>query len=43
MNALFYLASGTGPHPTLLLLHGFPGYEQISILPRRRGATAGTS
>ena len=22
------LASGPGPHPTVLLLHGFPGYEQ---------------
>ncbi len=24
----FYAASGAGPHPTVLLLHGFPGYEQ---------------
>lgn len=28
MNALIYTAGGTGPHPTLLLLHGFPGNEQ---------------
>jgi pimeloyl-ACP methyl ester carboxylesterase len=28
MNAVIYLASGAGPHPTLLLLHGFPGNEQ---------------
>jgi pimeloyl-ACP methyl ester carboxylesterase len=28
INALIYLASGPGPHPTLLLLHGFPGNEQ---------------
>jgi pimeloyl-ACP methyl ester carboxylesterase len=28
MNALFYLAAGAGPHPTLVLLHGFPGNEQ---------------
>jgi pimeloyl-ACP methyl ester carboxylesterase len=28
MNALLYLAAGAGPHPTLLLLHGFPGNEQ---------------
>jgi uncharacterized protein len=25
---LFLLASGTQPHPTVILLHGFPGYEQ---------------
>jgi len=28
MNALFYLAAGAGPHPTFVLLHGFPGNEQ---------------
>lgn len=28
MNGLFYLAGGAGPHPTMLLLHGFPGNEQ---------------
>ena len=28
MNGLFYLAGGPGPHPTLILLHGFPGNEQ---------------
>jgi pimeloyl-ACP methyl ester carboxylesterase len=28
MNGLFYLAGGLGPHPTLILLHGFPGNEQ---------------
>jgi len=28
MNALFYLAGGAGPHPTMVLLHGFPGNEQ---------------
>jgi pimeloyl-ACP methyl ester carboxylesterase len=28
MNAMIYTASGAGPHPTLLLLHGFPGNEQ---------------
>ena len=25
---VFYLAAGAGPHPTALLFHGFPGYEQ---------------
>jgi pimeloyl-ACP methyl ester carboxylesterase len=25
---IFLLASGTQPHPTVILLHGFPGYEQ---------------
>jgi uncharacterized protein len=28
MNGVFYLAAGTGPHPTVLLLHGFPGNER---------------
>ncbi len=28
MNALFYLAGGAGRHPTMVLLHGFPGNEQ---------------
>jgi pimeloyl-ACP methyl ester carboxylesterase len=28
VNAVIYLAAGAGPHPTLLLLHGFPGNEQ---------------
>jgi uncharacterized protein len=28
MNALFYLAGGAGPHPTIILLHGLPGNEQ---------------
>jgi len=27
MDATFYLASGEGPHRTVLLLHGLPGYE----------------
>src|SRR5215469_7803844 len=25
---VFYLAAGTGPHPTAIVMHGFPGYEQ---------------
>jgi pimeloyl-ACP methyl ester carboxylesterase len=28
MNGLFYLAAGAGSHPTVVLLHGFPGNEQ---------------
>jgi pimeloyl-ACP methyl ester carboxylesterase len=28
MNGLFYLSGGVGPHPTIVLLHGFPGNEQ---------------
>jgi pimeloyl-ACP methyl ester carboxylesterase len=28
MNALFFLAAGEGPHPTMLLLHGLPGNER---------------
>jgi len=28
LNGLFYLADGKGPHPTVILLHGFPGNER---------------
>lgn len=28
MNAVFLLAAGAGPKPTLLLLHGLPGHER---------------
>ena len=28
INAVFYLAAGAGPHPTVLFLHGSPGNEQ---------------
>ena len=28
MNGLLYLAAGAGPHPVVLLLHGFPGFER---------------
>lgn len=40
MNAVMYTASGAGPHPTLLLLHGFPGNEQnldLAQAARRAG------
>jgi pimeloyl-ACP methyl ester carboxylesterase len=32
MDATLYLASGAGPHGTVLLLHGLPGYEQNADL-----------
>lgn len=28
LNALLYLANGPGPHPTVVLLHGYPGNEK---------------
>jgi hypothetical protein len=28
LNALAYVAEGAGPHPVVLLLHGFPGNEK---------------
>lgn len=28
LYGIFYLAAGAGPHPTAILFHGFPGYEQ---------------
>jgi pimeloyl-ACP methyl ester carboxylesterase len=40
MNALFMLAAGAGPKPTMLLLHGLPGNEQnldLAQATRRAG------
>jgi pimeloyl-ACP methyl ester carboxylesterase len=40
LNAVFYVASGAGPHPVVLLLHGFPGNEQnmdLAYAMRRAG------
>jgi pimeloyl-ACP methyl ester carboxylesterase len=40
MNAMLYIASGPEPHPTLVLLHGFPGNEQnldLAQAARRAG------
>jgi pimeloyl-ACP methyl ester carboxylesterase len=37
---VFYLAEGSGPHPTAIVMHGFPGYEQnldIAQTLRRAG------
>jgi pimeloyl-ACP methyl ester carboxylesterase len=28
LNAVAYVAAGNGPHPAVVLLHGFPGYER---------------
>ena len=28
MYSVIYIASGPGPHPTVLMLHGFPGNEK---------------
>lgn len=28
LNAIMYLAAGAGPHPTVILMHGFPGNEK---------------
>jgi pimeloyl-ACP methyl ester carboxylesterase len=40
---VFYLAAGSGPHPTAIIMHGFPGYEQnldIAQALRRAGWNA---
>jgi len=40
MNAIVYVADGPGPHPTAVLLHGFPGNERnldIAQAVRRSG------
>ena len=42
MNGVIYRAAGAGPHPTMLLLHGFPGNEQnldLAQAVRRAGWT----
>jgi pimeloyl-ACP methyl ester carboxylesterase len=40
LNGLLYLAAGPGPHPTAILLHGFPGVERnldVAQATRRAG------
>jgi uncharacterized protein len=40
LNAVLYIASGRGPHPTVLLMHGFPGNEKnldLAYSVRRAG------
>jgi uncharacterized protein len=42
MNGVLYTAAGAGPHPAVLLLHGFPGNEQnldLAQAMRRAGFT----
>jgi len=46
MNALVYVAAGAGPHPAVILLHGFPGNERNLDLAqdmRRAGWDVSTS
>jgi pimeloyl-ACP methyl ester carboxylesterase len=43
LNAVFYLASGRGPHPSVLLVQGFPGNEKnldLAYSLRRAGCNA---
>jgi len=40
LNAILYLAQGAGPHPTVVLLHGYPGNEKnldLAQVLRRAG------
>jgi len=40
MYSVLYIASGSGPHPTVLMLHGFPGNEKnldLAFSIRRAG------
>ena len=42
LNAIAYIAAGAGPHPVVLLLHGFPGNEKnldLAQTIRRAGWT----
>ncbi|MBN1332175.1 MAG: alpha/beta fold hydrolase [Synergistales bacterium] len=40
LHGIIYTPQGAGPHPTILLLHGFPGYEKnldLAQILRRAG------
>ena len=40
LNGLIYLANGKGPHQTVIILHGFPGFEKnmdLAQVLRREG------
>jgi pimeloyl-ACP methyl ester carboxylesterase len=42
LNGVVYVAAGAGPHPAVMLLHGFPGYERnldLAQALRRAGWT----
>lgn len=42
LNGVMYVPQGAGPHPTILLLHGFPGHERnfdLAQIFRRAGYT----
>ena len=42
LNAIAYVAAGAGPHPAVILLHGFPGMERnfdVAQAIRRAGYT----
>jgi hypothetical protein len=46
LNAVFYLASGRGPNPAVLLMHGFPGNEQnmeLQVCPSKTVSLKGCS
>jgi pimeloyl-ACP methyl ester carboxylesterase len=43
INAFVYLSAGEGPHPIVILLHGYPGYERnldLAQAVRRAGYDA---
>ena len=42
INVIAYVASGAGPHPVVVMLHGFPGNERnldVAQATRRAGYT----
>jgi hypothetical protein len=41
INGIVYQPSGAGPHPTLVICHGLPGNEKISISRRPSDAQGG--
>jgi uncharacterized protein len=37
INGLMYLAAGSGPHPIVIFLHGYPGNERNLDLAQAAG------